>query len=298
MNAMNKRFTTLIISLIIPVLTFSQELMDIFGEEETTDYTYATFKTTRVIKGQSIESPARGNLLFVVSHQFGRVNSGAYEFFGLDQATIHLGLEYGISDRLALGIGRSSFKKTFDGYIKYRILRQSTGLKTMPFTVSYFGNMIINSFKWQEPERDNYFSSRLQYTHQLLIARKFGNAFSLQVTPTFIHRNLVPKKKDQNDVFAIGAGGRLKLTQRMSINAEYFYLLPGETVDNFKNSLSIGFDIETGGHVFQLFFSNSAGLIEEYFIAETTGDWLGGDIHFGFHINRTFLIKKPKSFQE
>lgn len=291
---------TLLISIFAFILLIgglkAQDLMDVFGEEEeTTDYTFATFKTTRVVKGQSIENPAAGNLLFIVSHQFGRVNSGAYEFFGLDQATIHLGFEYGFTDRLTVGIGRSSLKKTFDGFVKYKLLRQSSGLRNIPVSVSYFGNTIINSLKWQDPERENYFSSRMQYVNQLLIARKFSSAFSFQLTPTHIHINLVETKEDQNDVFAIGAGGRLKLTNRISLNAEYFYLLPGERADTYKNSFNVGFDIETGGHVFQLFFSNSAGLVEEYFIGETTGDWFGGDIHFGFNINRTFVIQKPES---
>ncbi|MCF8236214.1 MAG: DUF5777 family beta-barrel protein, partial [Bacteroidales bacterium] len=288
---------TLLISIFAFILLIgglkAQDLMDVFGdEEETTDYTFATFKTTRIVKGQSIENPAAGNMLFIVSHQFGRVNSGAYEFFGLDQATIHLGFEYGINERLTVGIGRSSLKKTFDGFVKYKLLRQSSGLRNVPVSVSYFGNAIINSLKWQDPERENYFSSRMQYVNQLLIARKFSPTFSFQLTPSHIHINLVETKEDQNDVFAIGAGGRLKLTNRISLNAEYFYLLPGERADAYKNSFNVGFDIETGGHVFQLFFSNSAGLVEEYFIGETTGDWFGGDIHFGFNINRTFVIQK------
>ncbi|MDZ7742968.1 MAG: DUF5777 family beta-barrel protein [Bacteroidota bacterium] len=291
----NKRnlIAFLLITMVYPVFA-QDDLMSLLQDEETVDYTYATFKSTRIIKGQSVENPAAGNLLFVISHQFGRVNSGSYEFFGLDQATIHLGLEYGITERLTVGIGRSSLKKTVDGFIKFKILRQSSGARNMPVSLSYFGNTIINGLKWVDPERNNFFSSRMQYAHQLLIARKFNNSISLQLTPTYIHRNLVPTEEDQNDVFAIGAGGRVKITQRMSVNAEYFYLLPGETADNFQNSLSLSLDIETGGHVFQLFFSNSAGMIEEYFIAETTGRWDKGDIHFGFNINRTFVIKKPK----
>ena len=295
---LKKILSILLIVAAMPALAQEDDLMNLFGDEETVDYTYATFKSTRIIKGQSIENPAKGNLLFVVSHQFGRVNSGAYEFFGLDQATIHLGFEYGFTNRLTLGIGRSSLKKTFDGFLKYKLLRQSTGARVMPISVSYWGNAIINSLRWQNPERENYFSSRMQFAHQLLIARKFSNSISLQLTPTYIHRNLVETVQDQNDVFAIGAGGRFKITQRMSINAEYFYLLPGETADQYKNALALSLDIETGGHVFQLFFSNSAGMIEEYFIAETTGDWFGGDIHFGFNINRTFVIQKPKNFKE
>jgi len=264
------------------------DLMDLFDDGETTDYTYATFKTTRIINSQSIENPASKNLLFIVSHQFGRINEGTYELFGLDKATMRLGFEYGITDWLAVGIGRSTLNKTYDGSVKLKVLRQSSGLKSMPVSLSYFTNMAVNSLKWSDPERKNYFSSRLQYLHQLLIARKINNDLSVQITPSLIHRNLVEKSNNQNDVFAIGVGGRYKLSQRMSLNIEYFYLLPGETADSYDNSFSVGIDIETGGHVFQLYLTNSQGMIDEYFIANTTGNWFDGDMHFGFNINRTF----------
>lgn len=286
--------------LIVPFQLLAQDdLMDMFGEEEeTTDYAYATFKTTRVVNGQSVENPAPGNLIFIISHHFGRLNEGAYNLWGLDNATIRLGLEYGITERLAVGVGRSSYNKTFDGFVKYKFLRQSTGLKNMPLTVSYFGSMSLNSLKWQNPERTNYFSSRLAYTHQLLIARKFSNAFSFQVSPTWVHKNLVPTEEDQNDQIAIGFGGRYRLTQRWTFNAEYFYLLPDQTVQEYDNSLSLGFDIETGGHVFQLHFTNSKPMFPEGFITETQGSWLDGDIYFGFNITRTFTIMKPETFRE
>jgi Membrane bound beta barrel domain (DUF5777) len=286
-----RKYFVLLIFLAASPAFAQSDLMSLLSDEKSTEYAYATFKSTRISKGHSIENPAKGNLLFSVSHQFGRLNTGAYELFGLDQSTIRIGLEYGLTDRLAVGIGRSSLKKTLDGFVKYKIIRQSTGERNMPVSVSYFANAIINTLKWQDPERDNLFSSKMQYAHQLLIARKFSNSLSLQLTPTLIHRNLVPLAKDENDVYALGLGGRLKLTQRVSVNAEYFYLLPGETADQFDNSLTVSFDIETGGHVFQFFLSNSAGLIEEYFIAETKGSWGKGDIHLGFNINRTFSFK-------
>ncbi len=297
---MHKKILALIVPIFLTLVVFSQDdLMELFGDEpETTEYTYATFKTTRICNGQSIENPPNGNLIFIISHHFGRINEGWYEWFGLDQATIRFGFEYGINDWLAVGFGRNSLYKTFDGFTKIKLLRQSTGKKVMPVSVSYFGNVTISSLKWQYPERKNYFSSRMQYANQLLIARKFNKWLSLQLTPTHIHRNLVPTNEDQNDVFAIGAGGRFKLTNRLSLNTEYFYLLPGKTADDYNNSFTIGLDIETGGHVFQIYATNSQGLIEEAFIAGTTGSWGDGDIHIGFNITRTFVIKKPKGFEE
>lgn len=274
------------------------DLMDLFGDEpETVLYETATFKTTRLVLGQSVENPAPGVLMFLIQHHFGRINSGAYEFWGMDQANIRIGLEYGINEWLTVGVGRSSYKKTFDGFVKGKILRQSTGAKNMPLTVSYFGSTSLNSLKWQEPERENYFSSRLAFTHQLLIARKFSPGFSFQITPTIVHRNLVPTEEDSNDIFAVGFGGRAKLTNRVSLNAEYWYVLPDQIVtEPHDNALSIGFDIETGGHVFQLFFTNADPIFESGFITETRGKWDKGDIYFGFNISRVFTIVKPKGF--
>ncbi len=292
---MKKQFKLLIISLLFCGPTvYSQDLMDMLGEDEAekTDYTYATFKATRIINGQSIELPPKGALNFVISHHFGAINSGAYEFFGLDQANIRFGFDYGITDWLSVGIGRSSVRKTYDGSLKVKILRQSSGAKRLPVTLTLFANTAITSLKWQEPERTNYFSSRMEYAYQLLLARKFGSRLSLQLMPTLIHRNLVETIEDQNDVWAIGAGGRMKVSNRVAVTAEYYYLLPGKTADDFHNVFSVGVDLETGGHVFQLYLTNTQGLIEEQFIPMTDGDWLDGDIFLSFNINRTFQIVK------
>lgn len=294
-----KWFLMVALSAGIQTISNAQDLLDMLGEDEpTTEFTYATFKTTRIINGHSVENPADGVLLFMISHRFGKLNSGAYDFFGLDQATIRLGFEYGIGERLSVGIGRSSYQKAYDGFVKYKILRQSSGDRTMPLTMTWFSSMDLFSLKWQDTERKNYFSSRLSFVHQLLLARKFSDKFSLQVSPTFIHKNLVLTEADDNDTFAMGVGGRLKLTQRVSVNAEYFYLMPGSVADNFVNPLSIGFDIETGGHVFQLHFTNTQPMFERGFITETRGKWTNGDIYFGFNLSRVFTIKKPAEFRE
>lgn len=290
--------------LILLALTFSvsafaqpdddSDLLSLLGEEETTDYATATFKGTRVINMHSIENVAEGVLDFRISHRFGFLNTGPYEFFGLDGATLRLGFEYGITDRLMVGLGRSSNNKAFDAFGKFKILRQSSGKKNVPITLSIFSSVVCNSIKWSDPSRDNYFSSRLSYTHQILIGRKFNDNFSLQLTPTMVHRNLVQTAAEKNDVYAVGIGGRQKLTKRTSLNAEYFYVLPNQLADRYTNSLSVGFDIETGGHVFQLHFTNSTGMVEPTFVTETVGEWLKGDIHFGFNISRVFTVKERK----
>lgn len=274
------------------------DLLALLGEDEEINYTTATFKSTRVINGHSVENVAKGVLDFRISHRFGFINTGAYEAFGLDGATIRLGWEYGITDRLMVGLGRSSFNKAFDGFVKYKVLRQSTGKRNMPISLSYFGSTVVNSIRWQFPERENYFSSRLFYAHQLLVARKFNNDLSLQLSPTIIHRNLVATRAESNTVMALGASGRYKLNQRLSVNAEYFYVLPDQLAPQFTNSLSVGVDIETGGHVFQLHLTNSTAMTEPGFVTETVGEWEGGDIHFGFNVSRVFTVvrkKEPKN---
>ncbi|MFO7669148.1 MAG: DUF5777 family beta-barrel protein [Bacteroidales bacterium] len=263
--------------------------------EEKTMYTTATFKATRILNGHSIERMTEGQMDVRISHRFGTVNSGAYEFFGLDQAHIHLSLEYGITDRIMVGIGRGTFEKTVDGFTKISLLRQSTGLREMPVSVSYLAGIYVNGLKWSDPERDNQFYQRLSYAHQIMIGRKFSPAFSFQVTPSYLHQNLVETVADPNDIFALGAGTRLKLSKRISLNAEYFYLFKpdNETLSTaIYNPFSLGIDIETGGHVFQIIFTNSVGMRENAFLGHTTGRWLDGDIHMGFNISRVFQLKK------
>jgi len=290
-----KIYTLLFLFTALSGHVFAQDLMDMLKDETPKiNYSYATFKTTRVVLGQSVESPASGTLQFLVEHNFGRVNQGAYNMWGLDVSTVRLGLEYGINDWLSVGVGRSSFEKTFDGSVKAKILRQSTGKRNMPLSMSFYGASMLNSLKWADTSRTNYFSSRMSYVAQLLIARKFSNAFSVQLTPTYVHKNLVPLRTDQNDIFSVGIGGRLKVTQRTTVNAEYFYLLPGTTADKYENCLSLGVDIETGGHVFQFRLTNAQPMFDRAFITETTGKWLDGDIFLGFTINRVFTIRKPK----
>jgi len=275
----------------------AQELESFLEDQmkETTDFTSATFKSTRILNGHSNELTKEGQLDFRISHRFGRINEGAYEFFGLDQAHIHLGLEYGIKDWVMVGIGRGTFEKTVDVFTKFSLLRQSTGVRNMPVSVTFMSGIYVNGLRWSDPERENYFRHRLSFVQQLMVTRKFSPGFSLQLTPSYLHRNFVETAADPNDIFALGAGSRLKLGKRVSLNAEYFYLfIPDvETLSTpIYNPLSLGIDIETGGHVFQIILTNSVGMTENAFLGHTTGRWLDGDIHIGFNISRVFQIKK------
>ncbi|MCX6333590.1 MAG: DUF5777 family beta-barrel protein [Bacteroidia bacterium] len=279
-----------------PGLFAQDDLMDLLDKnaKPETNYTTATFKSTRVMNGHSVEHMPPGQLDVRISHRFGTINSGIYDFLGLDQSNVHFGLEYGIFNWLMIGIGRGTYEKTYDGFAKFTILRQSSGAKVMPVSVSWLSSMAVTSLKWTDTTRTNYFSSRLSYVHQILIARKISPSFSVQLAPTFVHRNLVATELDPNDLYAVGAGGRMKLSKRISLNAEYYYMINPKSYLSQKvyDPLSVGIDIETGGHVFQLIFTNSVAMIEKGFIGETTGSWLKGNIHFGFNISRVFTLKK------
>lgn len=265
-------------------------LNDSLNKNAKSTYVTGTFKATHIVNMQTIEQPATGALSFVIQHRFGQLNSGAYNFYGLDNATLRLGLDYGITDRLAIGIGRSSYLKTFDGYLKYKLLRQTDGSNSMPVSVSVLGTM--TNYTQKDPSKPYLnFDYRSAYTGQLLIARKITRALSIEVTPTYLRYNLVPTVNDKNDIFAIGSGARMKITRRTSIDAEYDYLPPNQVVSTtVHNSFSLGYDIETGGHVFQLVFSNSQSMLETQYLAQTPGRWTSGDIYFGFNISRDFNI--------
>jgi hypothetical protein len=269
------------------------KMLDSISPEEV-QYAYGTFKATRIIDGHSIERMPNGQLDFRIAHRFGQINKGAYELFGLDQSTMFIGLEYGINNWLMVGLDRTTYEKTVNSFLKFSILRQCSGAKNMPVSLSYLASMNVNGLKWANPDRKNYFSSRLTYVNQLLVARKFGEKISLQIAPTWIHKNLVPTAMDDNDIFAVGVAGRYKLTRRIAFNAEYYPVIRpvwNISAGSATNCLSLGFDIETGGHVFQLFVSNSIGMLEKTFIGETTGKWSKGDLHFGFNISRVFSFK-------
>ena len=249
-----------------------------------------TFKGTRLINGQTVELRGEGTLEFLISHRFGRINTGAYSFFGLDESNVRLGLDYAITDRIAIGVGRNSFQKVYDGLFKYKILWQQYGDKSMPVSVVWYSDMAVYTLR--RPELPLNFSRRLGYTHQLLISRKFNDNLSLQLSPTLVHRNLVASGAEANDLFVLGFGGRYKLTPRTSFNIEYFYRTNGSDTNQSRNALAIGFDIETGGHVFQLHLTNARSMTPTGFIANTSGDFFKGDIHFGFNISRSFQIKE------
>lgn len=287
-----KNILTTLCLLFLSSFSFAQDdLLDILDDENTEigqSIVTSTFKGTRIINGHSVENRKDSELEFIISHRFGRINSGFYDLFGLDNSNIRFSLEYGLTDDLTIGAGRSSFEKTYDGFLKYSLFKQKTGPKSFPFAISLFSSIAVKTLKDYDPDDKRTFAESLSYVSQVLIARKVSSSFSYQVTPTYIHRNTVSIAQDPHDIFALGFGSRIKVSKRVSINGEYFYAFDKSTSINARNSLAFGVDIETGGHVFQLILSNAITMIEKSFIAETTGDFFGGDIHFGFNISRTF----------
>ena len=298
--------------LIIVLCSFStaifaqDDLMKMLDNEtkNQTEYVSATFKSTRLINGQTIETVGKNQLNFWISHRFGALNTGFIEnFFGLDEARIRLGLEYGISSKLTVGIGRSSQEKMYDFYAKYKLLRQSN---IMPVTMTLYGSNAVStvatgsSLESGTVMKYNDNLERMTYTGQVLIARKFSERISLQIMPTFLHFNKSETTDTPNNMIALGVGGRFKLTKRLSITGEYYYAdFNRPASSNYHNSLAVGFDIETGGHVFQLHFTNSRGMIERQFIAQTTKQWSDGGIFYGFNIARSFsLDKKAKELHK
>lgn len=266
------------------------DLLSMLGDDSTTtEYVKNAFKSSRVINGQSMEMIPKGALDFRILHRFGEVSGGAYEFFGLDQASMRMGFDYGILKNLSVGVGRSTAQKELDGFVKYRILQQSTGAKVMPFSLVYVGGVTCNGMKWADTSVANYFTSRLAFYNQLVIGRKFNESITLQLSPTFLHRNLVTYDADPSDIYSLGVGGRVKVTRRIALTGDYFYVFNNND-STAVNPLSIGVDIETGGHVFQLHFSNCVGMNERAFLLDTKGQWSKAEVRFGFNLSRIFQL--------
>jgi hypothetical protein len=292
MRKLNKYILILLlISIQFPSLAQDDLLNLLDDDDDKVEEVISTFNGTRIINGHSVETRKSGTLDVIFMHRFGRINTGAYELWGLDEAWIRLGAEYSISNSFTLGLGRSSYEKTYDGFIKYKFLKQTSGVKNFPFSSTAFASMAINTLKPVDPDMDIQFSSRVSYTYQVLFARKFNKKLSLQLTPTLVHHNLVDTPDENNDIFALGFSGRHKIGKRMAVTFEYFYQFNNNTNQTNYDPLGIGLEFETGGHVFQLVFANSQAMIEKQFISETAGNFFDGDIHFGFNIVRAFQLK-------
>ena len=286
-------FRLLAFSLLVFCFTSSAwaQEFDLLGdEEELNNPVLATFKANRIINGHSVEMVKKREFDFKISHRFGFVNRGFYDLFGLDMASVRIGGDFGITDRLNVGIGRSTVEKTYDGFVKAKLMQQSTGANAKPLSIVAMSHLGINTLRWRYPNIEHKFNYRLHYTHQLLIARKFTTGFSAQLSANLVHLNLIDSSAFSNDMVSLGIGMRQKLSSRVSLNVEYFHTLTADINPLSTNALSLGCDIETGGHVFQLFFTNASAPYEKGFLADTRGKWTNGDVRFGFNVTRMFTF--------
>jgi hypothetical protein len=310
---MKKIYFSLIGIFAITFLAYSQDdLSDIVNnnsDQNVKEYATATFKAFKIINAQTNETAKKRNLHFNIAHRFGDVggpSGGIHSFFGLDGAPdIRWSFDYGVTDRLQLGVGRSKgiepYKELYDGNIKYRLLRQTTN-GSMPLSITMYGVAGITGRKSSTDSTavtyyEGNFSYRMSYVTQAIIARKFSSSFSMELIPSWCHRNYV-EFEDENDLFSIGAGARMKVSKRFAIIADYFHTFGNYRANStgtdgskiYYDPLSIGVEIETGGHVFALTFTNATGILENSFIPETQSNWADGEFRWGFNITRNFTI--------
>lgn len=292
---MKKIFLTL---LFCPVCVFSQD--DLLSEIDTVKADFrveSAFKSMKIVNIESTKLAAKGDFYFIVAHRFDYLKNGFDDFFGLDNANTQLKFLYGINKWLTVHVSRSGFQETYDLAAKYRLISQQA--KGFPFTMVGFSSIAVNT----ELKKKNYpnmkFANRLSYVTQLLVSRKFNDHLTLELAPTYFHENTVRDVFDstgnpilpnpqENSQFAIGMGGRYKITKRWSVNMDYAAHLNRTSESVYKNPLSVGVDLETGGHVFQLHFTNSRAMHEAGFLGQTSGDWGKGEICFGFNLVRVF----------
>jgi hypothetical protein len=246
------------------------------------------FKSSRVINSHSMEMIGKGVLDVRILHRFGTVENGIRDLFGLDAASMRMGFDYGIGRNLSIGFGRSTFKKELDGFVKYRLLHQHTGLKASPISVIYVGGITCVTAPYSGPPAGNTFGNKFGYYHTIILGRKFSSALSAQLAPTFVHTNLVDLNTSANDQVAIGIGARYKVTKRVALMLDTHPIVYGQNTN--RTPLSLGVDIETGGHVFQMHLSNATGMNERAFVTETFGDWSKIQFRFGFNLSRVFTV--------
>ena len=254
------------------------------GNESSTDVS-SVFKGLKIINFESTKLVTKKGFYFVVSHRFGSVKNGFKNFFGLDEAVTHLNFIYGLTDGINISASRSSNQKIYELATKFSILRQN---EKAPFSVVGYTSVLANTALSKDNLPKLEFKHRLSYVVQILISRKINEALSLQLSPTLFHDNYVTNDNQENTQYALAFGGRYKLGKRWSLNVEYGAHLNRTKNSLYNNPLSVGFDLETGGHVFQLHFTNSQFMNTNGVLGNSTGDWADGDFYFGFNISRSF----------
>ncbi len=314
----SKKLLFLFLLIFLQTTLFCQEI-DLLslvdeGKDEGPKKVFATFKAYRLGNAQTTETVKKNHLDFRISHRFGNmfdntlsnpINQTFQTFLVFDNASdIRNSFDYGLTDNITIGIGRSRFNKMADASFKWRLLQQTTNFK-IPISLAIFGDMgythaptseiyngIVKDFATNELHRFNYFS-------QVIIASKLNDWLSLEIMPSYTHRNFIKENinskngaAEQNSFFSVGFGGRIKMTKRVALIGDYYYNIGNFYTNNLttKNPLSFGVEMETGGHVFSLFFTNASGLIENNYIPNTHDSWKNGQVKFGFSISRVFSL--------
>jgi len=273
------------ICLFLATIAYSQDdlLHSLDSTQVEKNYSTATFKALQLVTLQTTKMPAKKEFYFVVSHRFGTVKNGLDSFFGLDNATTKLGGIYGVTDWLSISLSRHTLNKMYETGLKYRVARQNDNF---PVDIVGYSVSDINTFL----EKDQYpglqFKHRVTLVQQVLISRKVSEKLSLELVPSFIHKNLYNPDIERDNQFSFGGGGRYKITKRLSVNLEYMHNF--DKPNFYKNPLSVGLDVETGGHVFQLIFTNSQSMSESGYLTNASGNWGKSDFFFGFNLYRVF----------
>jgi len=278
----------LIIALFISFIGYTQnDLLDELNTDVKIDSSVTSaFKGLKIVNLESTKLASKGDFYFIIAHRFGSVKGGVKELFGLDQSTIRFSFIFGVSDWLNFGVSRSSFNKTYDFTTKYRLINQKEN--GFPLTVVGFNSLAINSAFDGDTFLNYKFKHRLTYLSELIISRKINKELSLELVPIVFHENYVQNDFQDNTQFALGGGGRYKISKYVTFNIDYAYHFNRASNSLFNNPLSVGFDIETGGHIFQVHFTNSQSMYDAGFLTNTTGQWEKGDFYFGFNLLRVF----------
>ena len=246
--------------------------LDNLNQNETI-FELPAFKALQIGNLQSTKVVDNAELYMVVAHRFGTLENGIDDFFGLDQANTKIQLLYGLLPNLQVGISRDSYEKTYSGTAKYKLFRQSNKVFA---NLSLYASVDINSQLKTSVYPGLKTSDRFSYTAQILASRSFSQKLSLQLAPIFVRHNLQDLNYTITPTYnqiLLGFGGRYKLLKRLSFNLDYAYNFSKNSNSLYYNPLTMGIDIETGGHVFQLLFTNSRASNDSSFLTETTGDW-------------------------
>jgi Membrane bound beta barrel domain (DUF5777) len=319
----SKKLIVLATTVVVGLNVFAQDdmlsMLDNGNDKKTHERVLTTFKEAKIINAQTTETVRAGTWAFNITHRFGNIgvasNGGVHTLYGLDNVSdIRLGFDFGITKDLTVGFGRSKAAELLDGYVKYRILTQTTD-NHVPFSLALYADMSYNpqsvsTFYSGVMPGDSTFKQndlhRITYVAQLVLARRFGSRFSIELLPTYCHRNFVigtinadNDASETNDLLSLGGGFRFKFTKRIAFICDYFYTFSKYRTNNTANPyympLAVGFEIETGGHVFHMTFTNATGIVENNFIPNTTDSWAKGGYKFGFNISRVFNYNGKKS---